>query len=436
MKNKIALLLTLLCIFSISNNSYANDIDIVESSSITSWLIEEHSLPIISIKLAFKKSGGSYDPKGKDGLAYIITTLMNEGAGDLKSLEFQKELEKYAIHMSTNVDKDYFYIDIKTLTKNKDKAFELLSLALTKPRFDNDAIDRMKEQILSLYNKRMENPRYLASVRWNEIVYKDHPYIKRLHGIPKTIKDISRDDIKAWFSNHITKENMYVSVVGNITKGELKKDLYKYFSMIKNKPNNEIPYIKDFKDFPKNIKSHIEKENPQTVIMFGLKGYKYNDKDFYPAYIMNYILGGGGFESRLMNEIREKRGLAYSAYSYLDTYQFSGALRGLIGTKQESEKEVKELLFEEFKKLAEKFVTEEEVNDAKKYIMGSFALGMDTNSKLASYLIFMQTENLGTDFLKNRNELVNQVSIEDINRVINNIINPYDLIIITVGKTL
>jgi len=433
---KKTFLFILLTILILPNISYAKNIHIVNSKSndLESWLIEEHSLPIISIKLAFKKSGGSYDPEGKDGLSYLMTTLMNEGAGELKGFEFQKELEKYAIHMSTDMDKDFFYISLKTLTKNKDKALELLSLAVTKPRFDQEAIDRMKKQILYLYKKRMEDPKYLASLRWNQTIYKNHPYKKRLHGTPESISNINKDDITKWFKNHINKKHLNISVVGDITKEELKEYLDKYFNEINENPLKEIPYIESFNNFPKNIKIHIDEDNPQTVIMFGLDGYKYKDKEFYPAYIMNYILGGGSFESRLMNEIREKRGLAYSVYSYLDTYEFDGSLKGMIGTKNESVAEVKKILRQEFKKLLEKGVTQEEVDNAKKYITGSFALGMDTNSKLANYLVFMQSEDLGINFLDIRNDKVNEVTLTDVNNVIKKIINPDDLIIITVGK--
>jgi len=433
---KKIVLFTLLYLSALANLSHANDIDIVksESANLEAWLVEEHSLPIISIKLAFKKSGGSYDPKSKDGLAYMMTTLMNEGAGELKGFDFQKELEKHAIHMSTDTDKDFFYISLKTLTKNKDKALELVSLALTKPRFDQDAIDRMKKQIIYLYKKRIEDPKYLASLKWNQLIYKNHPYNKRLHGTEDSINSISREDITSWFNTHINKEYLNISVVGDITKEELRNDLFTYFNDIRNKPETDIKYMESFEDFPKGTKEHIDEDNPQSIILFGLDGYKYNDKNFYPAYIMNYILGGGSFESRLMNEIREKRGLAYSVYSYMDTYEFDGSLKGIIGTKNESATEVKELLKKEFKKMLDNGVTQEEVDNAKKYITGSFALGMDTNSKLANYLVFMQAEDLGVHFLKHRNEKVNKVTLEDINNVIKELINPDDLIIITVGK--
>jgi len=413
----------------------ANNIKIVKSKgNISSWLVEEHSLPILSIKIAFKLSGGSYDPDGKEGLSYFASTLFDEGAGNYKSLEFQKQLEKNAIHLSASPDKDYFFIDLKTLTKNRNKAFNLLSLALTQPRFDDQAVDRLKRQIISVYHQNMESPGYIASVAWNQTTYGEHPYSKELRGNPDSIKSITREDLVTWFKKHINKENMYVSVVGDISEEELKSSIERYLDQIQEEPSEKILPIKEFMSFPKSSTKHISKPNPQTTILFGMPGVTYNTPDFYPAYIMNYILGGGSFQSRLVDEIREKRGLAYSASSYISSYEFSGALKGSIGTKYESVAEVLSLLKNELKKITESGVTEYELEDAKSYLTGSFALKMDTNPKLVNFLTVMQIEDLGIDFLERRNDMVNIVTLGDIDRVAKKLLGPDKLTIITVGK--
>ncbi len=421
-------------IFTPFNVTAANIKTVTTPNNITAWLIEEHSIPIVSIRLAFKQAGGSYTPDGKEGLPYITSNLLTEGAGELDHLAFQKKLEEHAIYLSTSVDKGHLYVNLKTLKKNLPTAFSLLSDMLISPRFDTSAIEIMKEKALTSLTKKMESPHYLASLNWNKTVFKTHPYNKDLYGTQKTLPTFTRDDILTWYNNHISKQNIIVSAVGDITESELSTLLTKTLDKLPNTPARPVKQIEEFTDYPAASTRFIEfDKNPQAVILFGMPGLHYTHPDFYSAYILNYILGGGGFESRLMDEIREKRGLAYSASSQLNVYEKSSTLIGAIATKNESVDEVISLLKQQLTALANEGITEQEFNDAKSYLIGSFALRMDTNDKLVNFLMYMQLENMGIDFLVRRNTLVENVTQEDIKKIAKKLLNQKLMTIVAVG---
>ncbi|MDA0782060.1 MAG: pitrilysin family protein [Rickettsiales bacterium] len=405
--------------------------EVVSKGGYKAWVIEDDYLPIVSVKITFTKSGVAYDYEGKEGLAYMVSGLLDEGAGGISSLDYRKKLEELATSISFNADKDNFHVSIKTLKENLEESLKLVNLTLTKPDFKPDAVERIRNQILVIIEKQKENPRYVASRKFDETIFVNHPYGKSKFGTPESIKSLKRDDFISFVNNNFTDENIVISVVGDVKKKQVADLLDKYL---------KIPSAsKEIKAFPKIVindngeRVDIPKDITQSVVLFGAKGVKRNDEDFYPAYIMNHILGGGGFESRLMDVVREKNGLAYTIYSYLDIYSEAGLFSGYVGTDGTKVNQSIDLIKSEIKKMQEKGVTEQELNDAKDYLINSFPLKMTKNENLAEFLSVMQTENLGIDFLEKRNGYVKDVTTQQIKQVAKRLLDVNKMTFVVVG---
>lgn len=413
------------------SDKYADRIQqVVSPKGIKAWLVEEHSVPLLALRFAFV-GGSTQDPEGKEGLAHFLTTMLDEGAGDIKSAEFQVRLDEMAIQMEFDASRDAFDGNLKTLTRNRDKAVELLSLALNKPRFDKDAVERMRDQIISGLKFDAKDPDRIAAQAWFKAAYGDHPYGRPVKGTTETVAKLTSKDLEAYRRKIFARDTLKVAVVGDITAEELAVVLDKLFG--------ELPEKGDLKVIPEHaissgpIRKTITIKNPQSVAQFGHQGFKRNDKDFIPGYILNYILGGGGFSSRLMEEVREKRGLAYSVYSYLYPLDHGALFMGGVGTKNEALEKSLDVITTELKRIAEQGPTLEELENAKRYLTGSYPLRFDTSSKIASQLLWIQMDDLGIDYIDTRNRKVSEVTLEQIKDVAKRLIQPDRLIITIVG---
>jgi len=395
------------------------------------WMIEDNYLPIVSIKLVFKNSGTAYDTEGKKGLAHMVTGLLDEGAGGISSFDYRKKLESLATTISFDVDEDNFYVNVKTLKDNLEETLKLLNLTLTKPNLKPEIIERIRNQILVIIQKKQESPQYVASKKFKEAVLGSHPYSRTKYGVPKAVRSITREDIVAYVNDNFSKENIIISVVGDVKKSKIRKLLDNHLKLKdERKDVISLPPVK-VKNEEQYIK--ISKSIPQSVVYFGSEGIKRSDKDFYPAYIMNHILGGGGFESRLMDTVREKNGLAYSVYSYLSTYNKAGLFVGYVGTDVKKVDKSIKLIKKELKKLYKDGVTEKELNDAKDYLVNSYPLKMTKNENLAAYLSVMQSENLGIDFLEKRNDYVRSVTAQQIKAAAKDLLDVGKMTFVVVG---
>jgi zinc protease len=404
---------------------------VVSPQGIEAWLVEDHTLPMISMQFGFR-GGCAQDPTGKEGLGYFVSGMMNEGAGDIKSQEFQEKLESLAIGMSFNASRDSVVGSLKTLTKNKDEAFRLLRLALSEPRMDQDAVDRVRGQISSIIKMDQENPEEIAAKAWFKMAFGTHPYARPTKGDLDTIAKITPADLKAYVKHNFARESMLVAVVGDITAADLAKALDEIFGALPAKPELQpIPEV----TWPEQGESRvISLKVPQSVVTFGQPGLKRKDKDFIAAYILNYIIGGGGFSSRLMEEVREKRGLAYSVYTYLYPLDHAGIMLGGVATKNKAVKQSIEIIKQELKRIAESGPTSEELDNAKRYLTGSYALRFSSSTRIASMLLGIQFENLGIDYIDRRAGMIEAVTLDDVKRVAKDLIQPGKLIITVVGQ--
>lgn len=419
-----------LCCTVLPLSTQATNVEVTKVQGQDIWYVSESSLPIVSARIAFRHAGGSYVADGKEGLPNMVASLLLEGAGGLDQQAFNRRLEEHAIYLTTDIDKDNFYINIRTLKKNFKVALDLLSKALNAPHFDEEAIERIKNQAENSLQRKHQSPQYWASLTWNQSVYGAHPYSKALYGTFDSIASITKQDIVKWYADHIAKDVMLISVAGDVTEADV-QSFVSYMSLPATQTN--VTPIKTFSDFPAASIIKTYHQSPQAAIMFGMEGPDNTDSDFYATYIANYILGGGGLKSRLMQEIREKRGLAYSVASFLSGSEHVAYWKGVAGTKTDSIDEVIALIRQELQAVLDGVITREEFENAKHYLTGSFVLGMDTNDKLVRYLNYMQAERLGRDFLSKRNEMVRAVTFDDMQRAIRKWINPERLTIVAAG---
>lgn len=398
---------------------------------IEAWLVEEHSVPLLSLRYAFD-GGNSQDPPGKEGLANFITAMMDEGAGDIRSEDYQERMEDIAMRMSYDDSKDSLYGSFETLTKNRDKAVELLKLSVQKPRFDTDAVERIKQQLIANLAYADKDPDKVAMREWYAQAFPDHPYGRSSNGTQATVSKITRDDLVDFHKRNFARDNLKVVAVGDITADELGKVLDEVFGGLPAKadllPVSKTAPVKG------GSQKIIEMGVPQSVAIFGLGAMPRKDPDFMTAFVVNHILGGGGFSAKLMEEVREKRGLAYSVYTYLQPYQHATILVGSVATKNASMAESLNIIRNEMKKMAENGPTADDLQAAKDYLTGSYALRFDTNSKIASQLLGLMQEGFGPEYVENRNKMINAVTLADAKRVAAKLLRPENLVVTVVGK--
>jgi zinc protease len=398
---------------------------------IEAWLVAEPSIPILALELAFRGGGSASDPAGREGLANLVSGLLDEGAGEMKALAFQKRLEELAISLDFDSGKDTFRVSLRTLSKHRDEAFRLLGLALTAARFDAQPLERVRNQVLAGIERRAEDPDSIAGRTWFAKAFPDHPYGRPGSGTKESVKAIDREGLKNFVSTRLARDNVLVAAVGDIAPEELADlldlalgDLPARATALELRPT-KLPSGGSL--------TVVRKAIPQSVVSFGLPGIMRHDPDWYAAYVMNYVLGGGGFTSRLYQEVREKRGLAYSVYTYLYPYQYAAAYLGGVATANARVADSLALVRSELDRLAGQGISDQELADAKTFLNGSFPLRLDSNSKIAGILISMQLYRLGIDYLEKRSGYITAVSAGDVRRVAKRLLRSEDLIIVVVG---
>jgi zinc protease len=429
----VALLALLLVLIATSSPSaHAMKIQQVRSPlGIEAWLVEEHSVPLMAMRFSFE-GGNAQDLPGRDGQANFLTAMMDEGAGDLTALEFQERMEEIAMRLGFDDSRDALYGSFETLTANRVEAIELLRLAITKPRFDADAVERIRKQLLAGLAFAAKDPDKVAANEWYALAFPGHPYGRPANGTPETIGKITRDDLAAYHKRVFARDTLKVVAVGDIDAKTLRTLLDTVFGGLPEKAQlADVPMTA-----PKlgGAQKVIEMNVPQSVAAFGLGAVARKDPDFIPAFILNHILGGGGFSSRLMEQVREKRGLAYSVYSYIQPYQHASVFAGGVATKNEEIAQSLDVIRAELQRMAAEGPTASELDGAKKYLIGSYALRFDTNAKIASQLLGILQDDLGIDYVDKRNGLIEAVTLDDVKRVAARLFKTENLIVTIVGK--
>ncbi len=383
---------------------------LISPGGIEAWFVQDATVPVIAMEYAFA-GGASQDPPAKSGVGNLVADLLDEGSGDLDSETFHERLDRRAIELSFTSTRDSFRGSLRMLKDNKDEAYDLLRSALTSPHFDPTDVERIRAQVISGLRRDSTNPGTLASRKFIEIAFGDHPYGRQSTGTLESVPTIDVADLKDYAGRVLAKDTLRIAVVGDVDADTLGKLLDKTFGTLPAKAN--LTAIPDIIAAKPPQRAFIPLDVPQTVVTFGGPGIRRADPDFMAGYVVNHILGGGGLSSRLYKEVREKRGLAYSVYELLLWMDHSALFVGNTGTRADRAGETLDAIEKEIRRIAEDGPTQNELDEAKSYLKGSQMLALDTSSKLAQALLQYQLDKLPIDYIEKRNAIVDAVTLDD-----------------------
>ena len=375
--------------------------------------------------------GATQDPEGKPGVATFVSGMLDEGAGNLDSQAFQNRLEDLAAKFSVSASHDHMTMSFQTLTENREESLKLLQMAVNAPHFEAKDVERIREQIVANLRLEEKDPNKTASIEWFKLAFGQHAYGRPVNGTLATVGNIASADLREFVKKNFARDNLKVAVVGDIDAAQLGEALDLVLGTLPEKAVlSQVPEVAWDKGGKQRV---LQMPNPQSVVQFGFEGLKRNDPDFIPAYILNYVVGGGGFSSKLMQEVREKRGLAYSVYTYLFPLDHAGIFAGGVATENKSVGQSMDLIRAELERVADEGLTDKELRTAKDYLIGSFALRFDTSAKIAQQLLAIQLDNLGMDYIDRRNGEIEAITVDDIKRVARRLMGPKNLIVTVAG---
>ena len=393
----------------------ANGVErVVSPQGIEAWLIEDHTNPLISVTIGFP-SGSASDPAGKGGLARLTAGLLDEGAGDMDSAAFQARLDELGIELGFDADWDSLTGGMRLLARDRDEAFRLLGLALTAPRFDAEALTRVKAQMLSSIAGDADDPETSAWQAWLRLALGDHPYARPVKGTPASIASITAADLKAYVVQHLARDQIHIAVVGDIAPASLATLLDRAFASL---PAKAVPSDVPAAHFatPGGL-AVIKRDLDQSVVFFGEAGTARKDPDYYAAVLLDDIMGGGNMTSRLEESLRERRGLVYSVGTYNQSFDHGTILGGSLATKNATAGEAIQLVREEWQRMHDEGPSATELADAKTHVIGQFPLRFTSTYGAARTLLAIQLDGQPIDYIDRRAGLYQQVSLEDARRV-------------------
>ncbi|EDZ40790.1 MAG: pitrilysin family protein [Planktotalea sp.] len=409
------------------------DVDIQEVTSpmgFKAWLVEDHTIPFMALRLGFK-GGASLDREGKRGSVNLMVALLEEGTGDLDARGFAREVDELAASFNFDASGDSVSVSARMLSENRDAAIALLKGAVAAPSFDQVAIDRVKGQVVSILQSDLKDPNKIAQTAFNKAAFGDHPYGSTLSGTAASIESLTREDIQNAHRDAMARDRVFVSAVGDITAEEL--------GALMDTLLGDLP--ETGAAMPERVEiglgsgiTVVPYETPQSVALFGHRGIKRDDPNFFAAFIASNILGGGGFDSRLMEEVRDKRGLTYGVYSYLSTRDHAELVVGQVASANDRVGAAIDVIKDEWARLVNEGVSQEELDVTKTFLTGAYPLRFDGNGPIANILVGMQMQGLPKNYINTRNDNVNAVTLEEINRVIKDVYLPDELHFTVVGK--
>ena len=403
--------------------------EVTSPGGIKAWLVENHDIPFTALNIRFK-GGTSLDASGKRGAVNLMTALIEEGAGDLDSQAFAAARDGMAAEFGFSSDSDGVSVSARFLTETSAQATDLLHLALTQPRFDAEAIERVRGQVLQNIASSAKDPGTIASDLLSQAAFGDHPYGSSGDGTADSVQVLTRDDLLAAYHGALARDRIYVAAAGDISATDLGLMLDKLLGDL---PATGAPQPADVALTAKGDVTQQSFPGPQSTISFYQGGIQFEDPDYFAATILNEILGGNGFSSRLMNEVREKRGLTYGIDTSLAAYEHAELLAGSVATSNEKAAETMQVIRDVWADVAKNGVTQKEVDDTKTYLTGAYPLRFDGNKRIASILVGMQMLGLPVTYPAERNAKVDAVTLEDVNRVAATLLTPDKLTFVVVG---
>jgi zinc protease len=404
---------------------------VVTPGGIEAWLVESYAVPLVALEFAMR-GGASQDPAGKAGLATLLAGLLDEGAGPYDARAFHLAIEDLAIRLGFGCDRDAISGHMQTLSRNSDEAFELLRVALCEPRLEQQAIDRVRGQIAAGLKRDANDPDALVARAFREAAFPDHPYGRPVRGDLESLANLTRDDLDALRIRLLTRSDLKIAVVGAIDAATLAAKLDAIFGALP--AQSLLTPVPEIDIHALGERRIIDLDVPQSAIRFGRPGMQRHDPDYFGAVVINHILGGGVFTARLFNEVREKRGLAYSVYSHLNEYDKCAMLVGGAATKNERARESLEVIQAQFADLANEGPSADELDKAKKYLTGSYALRFDTSTKIAGQLVNLQLDGFAPSYLDERNGRIDAVTLDDARRVAKRLLGDGELLVSIAGR--
>jgi zinc protease len=422
-----------------SSAAFAKDGDkILDIAKVTSpggipaWLVEDHTLPIITLKFGFKGAGAANDAADLQGLATLASNTLDEGAGDYDSQKFQKTLADNSIELSYGAGRDHFTGSLRTLSRNKQLAFDLTRLSITQPRFDAEAVNRMRDANLSRIRSSLVDPEWVAARLMNDVAYAGHPYALNSGGTLTTLNKIKPENLRDFAKTRLTRDRLVVAAVGDISPQELGAAIDAIFGKLPATSN--LPQVADTQIEGAGTVTLHSMDIPQTVVEMTQSGISRHDPQYQAAQVMNYILGGAGFGSRLMEEVREKRGLAYGISTGLSDLDHAPSIVVGSATKNETAKDVMALVDAEWKKMHDTDVTAKELANAKAYLVGSVPMNLVSTSQIAGLMLSLELDDLPADYLDRRQKQIEALTVKDVRAVSERLLAPGKLTTILVGK--
>lgn len=405
-------------------------VPVTSPGGITAWLVEDQTIPIITIEASFR-GGAVLDAPEKAGATNLMAALLEEGAGEMSATDFARAREDLAARFSFDGRLDSVSVSAEMLAENRDASIELLRAALIEPRFDADAFERVRAQVVASLRSDETDPQTMASRAFFAKAFDGYPYARPVDGTLETVAALKLEDMREAYRNALVRDRLYIAVVGAITPDELAPLLDRLVSDL---PVGGPPLPEIATPELNGSTTVIDLDIPQSVVVFGQPGIARDDPDFIPAFVLDHILGGGGFGSRLTEEIREKRGLTYGVGTYLAPYDFGWLYQGQFSSSNARVAEALDILRAEWARMAEEGVSAEELEAAKQFLTGAYPLRFDGNARIASQLLGLQTAGLGMAYVNTRNDQVNAVTVEEIARVAKRLMQPEALTTVIVGR--
>jgi zinc protease len=403
---------------------------IVSPGGIKAWLVREPSVPMIAMDFAFG-GGANADPADKPGVGNMVSSLLDEGAGDLDARTVQERLEARAIQIHFSSGRDHFRGSFTTLSANLDEATELLRLALTAPRFEPEPIERIRGQVLAQLRRGTTSPNDISNKQWWGTAFPGHPYGRPNSGTLESVPQINADDLKGYVSHVFAREPLTIGIVGDIDAERAGLLIDKVFGGLPGKAT--LAAVPDMAIRALGTRLVVDMDVPQTVIQWGGPGLARKDPDFFTAYVLNHILGAGSHTSRLYREVREVRGLAYGIRTSLLWFEHAAVLSGATATRSDRAREALTLIEEQIKRLAEEGPTQDELDKAKAYLKGAYAIAFDTSNKIAGQLVQNQLDDLGIDYPERRGAMIDAVTLAEAKRVARRLLD-HGLLVSVVGR--
>lgn len=404
--------------------------EVTSPGGLKAWLVEDKSVPLIAMSFSFG-TGSAADPDGKSGVANFITGMMDEGAADLDSKSFQKRRDELGFRLSFDAGTDNFEGSVQTLVANRDASFDMLRKAVTAPQFANEPLERMRQGFLLDIAGKNDDPQSIAYNQWLQQVMPGDPYARRSSGTAETVASITAQDLKDAHRRIFTRSTLRIAVVGDIDAVTLGPLLDTVFGALPEGVAVALPPVKVSSTAEVKV---ISRNIPQSIIVFGHDSIRRDDPDFIPAFVMSEILGGDGFGSRLTTEIREKRGLTYGVGAGLSPLRRVGLYAGSLSTRNEKAGEALAVVRQELRRMAEDGPTQQELDEAKTYLTGSYALRFTSNSAIANQLLGLQQQGMGIDYIDKRNSLITAVTLDQVKAAARRLLHPDRLSVTIVGK--